>query len=200
MLRLNQLKYRHCGPLDLQVNAGQCIGLYGESGSGKSLLLRAIADLDEHHGEVLLDDISATQITAPEWRHKVGLLAADSQWWFDSVGEHFTELSADAVKQLGFPEQVQHWQVSRLSSGEKQRLALLRLLQNRPRVLLLDEPTANLDATNTRLFEQFVADYRRQQNAVVFWVSHDTEQLRRVADRVFQLQNGQLVEQPCSSH
>ena len=79
------------------------------------------------------------------------------------------------------------WEVSRLSTGEKQRLALVRLLQNQPRALLLDEPTASLDTTNIGHMEQLVLDYCKNQQVPVLWVSHDSEQLGRVADREFYL-------------
>lgn len=195
MLTLKQLSYPRCGPMDLTVRDCQCLGIFGESGSGKSLLLRAIADLDRHQGEVWLDDIPASLTPAPQWRQQVSLLPADSEWWFDTVGEHFSQLDGDAAALLGFKKSVDDWQVSRLSSGEKQRLALLRVLQQQPRVLLLDEPTANLDRENTRLFEAMVADYLAHHKACALWVSHDLEQLRRVCDSVYELKQGQLVKQ-----
>jgi ABC-type iron transport system FetAB ATPase subunit len=82
--------------------------------------------------------------------------------------------------------------VAQLSSGEKQRLALLRLMVNRPRVLLLDEPTANLDPENVTRVEKLVAAYLRREGAAVLWVSHDPEQTRRVAQRRLRLQAGRL--------
>ena len=180
--------------MNLRVELGQCVGLSGESGSGKSLLLRAIADLDEHQGQLSLDNLSCQAIPANDWRRQVALLPAESQWWFDTVGEHFTEMDEQLLKKLGFPEDVKSWSIRRMSSGEKQRLALLRVLQNHPRVLLLDEPTANLDKRNTAIFEQVVADYLEQNQACAFWVSHDHRQLERVADIQYELKNGQLVD------
>jgi ABC-type iron transport system FetAB ATPase subunit len=87
------------------------------------------------------------------------------------------------------------WHVSRLSSGERQRLALLRLLGNRPKVLLLDEPTANLDSENTLKVEKLLHIYRKQQQSALLWISHDPEQIRRVGTRHFILRNGRLEEQ-----
>ena len=194
MLNISNLNYFHCGPVNITVEPGQCVGISGESGSGKSLLLRAIADLDEHEGDLLLDDVSAQAVPASEWRRQVALLPADSQWWFDTVGEHFTELDGVLLKKLGFPEDVKSWSIRRMSSGEKQRLALLRVLQNQPRVLLLDEPTANLDKRNTAVFEQLITDYLQQHQASAFWISHDHEQLDRMADVQFELKDGHLFD------
>jgi ABC-type iron transport system FetAB ATPase subunit len=146
-------------------------------------LLRAIADLDPHQGQVILDDIPSTQIAAPLWRKQVALLPVESQWWFDEVGAHFPSDECPWLAPLGFSKEAMHWQVSRLSSGEKQRLALARALMNEPRVLLLDEATASLDPETTAAVEQLVADYRRDTNAAVLWVSHDAQQAIRVGDR-----------------
>lgn len=192
LLKLHQIKYQTCGPVDLAIDSGECIGLSGESGSGKSLLLRAIADLDEHGGEVFLDELNCNLVPAPQWRQHVALLPAESQWWFDTVGEHFNVKDTELFQRLGFKQQVADWKVSRLSSGEKQRLALIRMLASSPRVLLLDEPTANLDRQNTAVFEQIVADYIATHRACAIWVSHDREQLQRVSSRVFIIEKGQL--------
>ena len=94
---------------------------------------------------------------------------------------------------LGFDPSVVDWTVSRLSSGERQRLAMFRLLENKPRVLLLDEPTANLDTENTLLVENMVAEYVSKHLAAAVWVSHDREQQQRLDTRVLVLgsQEGQ---------
>jgi ABC-type iron transport system FetAB ATPase subunit len=196
-LNIHQLEYQFVGPVSFTVNPAQCLGLSGESGCGKSLLLRAIADLDEHKGEVLLNGVNAKAMTAPQWRKQVALLPADSQWWFDTVGEHFDCLDETLLFALGFDKATLDWSISRISSGEKQRLALLRLLANKPSVLLLDEPTANLDKYNALLFESIVASYLNKNNACAIWVSHDMEQLERVSARRFKLEAGQLVVHAC---
>jgi UDP-glucose/iron transport system ATP-binding protein len=85
--------------------------------------------------------------------------------------------------QLGLARETGGWRIERLSSGEKQRLALLRLLANRPEVLLLDEPTANLDAANSRRVETLVRDYLKANGASCLWVSHAQQQLEQLCDR-----------------
>ncbi len=82
------------------------------------------------------------------------------------------------------PQQIAKWQVSRLSSGERQRLALLRALDHNPKVLLLDEVTANLDQENTLKVENLIKS-RLQQGLIVIWVSHDQDQRERMADMSF---------------
>jgi len=191
---IENLQFLHCGPIDLQLKATEIIGLSGSSGSGKSRLLRALADLDEHKGIIQLDDINQQTIAAHLWREKVALLSAETSWWFDTVAEHFTKKeSAENLMALGFTEDCLHWSVARMSSGEKQRLGLLRLLQNKPDVLLLDEPTANLDKHNTRLFENHVMDYLRNRSACAIWVSHDHDQLQKISQREYKIEDGILI-------
>lgn len=186
-LSVINLRTHERGPYSLHIAPGECVSLRGDSGSGKSLLLRAIADLDTHDGQVLLDDMPGRQHTAPQWRKQIALLPADSQWWEDEVGAHFPDEKCPWFEPLGFSMNTMHWQVSRLSSGEKQRLALARLLMNKPRVLLLDEPTASLDTDNVIIVERLIGEYRRDTGAAVLWVSHDAHQAARVGNRHLQL-------------
>ncbi|HPT48744.1 MAG TPA: ATP-binding cassette domain-containing protein [Accumulibacter sp.] len=195
MFRLEQLVARHVGPLSLNVAAGECICVLGASGSGKSLLLRAISDLDPHDGEIFFDGRACSAMPAPEWRAAVMLVMAESQWWFDTIGDHFIDgVDAAWLERLGLTAAAMSWSVARCSTGERQRLALLRALMRRPAVLLLDEPTGNLDDESSRRVEALLAEYRRTRQAAVLWVSHDEQQAARVATRRFVLDDGKLTE------
>ena len=180
LFSVNNLRTMHVGPLDFDLQASQSLVLSGPSGSGKSLLLRAMADLDRHEGTISLEGREQSEYRATDWRSKVAYLPADSAWWTDSVGEHFHNTDSVNWQSLGFEDEVKSWTVSRLSSGERQRLALLRMLENSPRVLLLDEPTANLDRENTLLVENMIVRYIQDHQAAAVWVSHDAEQQERL--------------------
>lgn len=183
------------GPVDLTVHAGECVCVSGPSGAGKSLLLRAVADLDPHEGRVFLDGVACMDLPAPQWRRRVGLLPAESAWWAERVGDHFADgMDSEPLQRLGFDQKVMNWSVARASTGERQRLALLRLLANQPRALLLDEPTAALDPKNVKAVEALVAEYRARHDAPVIWVSHDPEQIARVAQRHFRIVAGRLEQ------
>ncbi|MGD8591090.1 MAG: ABC transporter ATP-binding protein [Chromatiales bacterium] len=181
-------------PFELEVAAGDCITLSGPSGSGKSRLLRAIADLDPHTGEAFIDRQSQREMSGPQWRKRVGLLPAECFWWGERVAEHFPALDAKLFRALGFGPEVSDWESARLSSGERQRLGLARLLANRPEVLLLDEPTANLDRENGLRVEELIRAWQRERDCAVIWVSHDREQQLRVANRHCTIEARQLRE------
>ncbi len=173
---------------------GECVSVQGPSGSGKSLLLRAIADLDLNEGEAFLDGRERASMPAPEWRRQVVYLATDAGWWASGVEEHFSDWTAieESVAALGLDPECRHWPVSRLSTGERQRLALLRALALSPRVLLLDEPTSALDEKATAAVENLIARYRDSGLSTI-WVSHSREQAQRVSQRSFELSGGGLV-------
>lgn len=195
LLAVQDLEFDHRVRFDFILRPGECIGLSGPSGSGKTRLLRCIADLDVHRGGVLLDGVPCRDIAPPAWRRQVAMLPAESAWWYDEVGAHFAEKpGSDTLGSLGFTEPVLGWRVDRLSSGEKQRLAVLRVLHIRPRVLLLDEPTANLDEENIGRVESVIQAYLAETGAGSIWVSHDQRQLQRVAGRSFRIAQGRLVE------
>jgi len=186
-LRLDALVVGPLGPIDLTIAPGEIVALSGPSGSGKSRLLRAVADLDEHGGSAALGSTGQGELPAHRWRQAVMLLPAESLWWADTVGEHFPGGAVASAAELGLDAAVAGWEVGRLSSGEKQRLALLRVLSRRPRGLLLDEPSANLDEAATLRVEALIRDYAQREAVPVLWVSHDPEQIGRVAGRHFRI-------------
>ena len=179
--------------ISLTSESSECICISGPSGSGKTMLLRALADLDPHNGEVLLDGVNKEKFTGPQWRRKVGYFPSESHWWHERVGEHFYSIDNELLSIFGFEKDVMDWNVSRLSSGQRQRLALIRLLCNNPVVLLLDEPTSNLDPDNVLRVEKVIKTYQNQNSAVALWVSHDKEQIKRVSKRHFSMNGGSLT-------
>ena len=193
MLEVKALTRLHIGPVSISVAGGECISISGASGSGKSLLLRAMVDLDPNTGELATQSGARAQMPAPEWRRKVAYLPAESGWWADHAGEHFKAPDSVNLAGLGLPDEALSWEVARLSSGERQRLALLRLLENQPEVLLLDEPTAPLDEASTTLFENRLAACLAQGVSMLL-VTHDPAQAKRMASRHFALLDGQLTE------
>lgn len=190
MLSVRGLHTKAGGPADLDLAAGEIVAIRGPSGSGKSLLLRALADLDPAEGSVTLDGTPREAIPAPDWRRRVAYVPAESGWWSDRVRAHFAD-GADLVAALGLDPAALEWEVRRLSTGERQRLAIARALALKPKVWLLDEPTGALDAEAAARVEALLRQ-GRDEGAAILVVTHDAAQARRLADRTLYMNAGRL--------
>ena len=165
-------------PISFSLDGGEVMTVAGESGIGKSQMLRALADLAPHEGEVRLDGTAQQDMPPTDWRRRVVLVPAESGWWADHVAEHFAARPpSDWWERLNLKPALWDAAVERLSSGERQRLAVLRALVLEPRVLLLDEPTANLDPENARAMVALLQDYVHEHGAAAVWVSHSPEEI-----------------------
>lgn len=193
MLRLENLEVHGLEPVSLEVAEGECIAVQGPSGSGKTLLLRAIADLDPAQGEVFLDDTARDAVSGPEWRRRVRYLAAEPGWWAETAGAHFQDRKGVEKKLAGLGLKPSHLDqpVSELSTGERQRLALIRAVLDTPSALLLDEPTGALDAKAAAQAERLIKTQLKAGHSVIL-VSHDPAQVKRLASRIFVIQGGRL--------
>ena len=195
MLRVRNLSVTGLAPVDLDLDAGDCIALSGPSGSGKTLILRSLADLDPSEGEVTLDGEARDAIPAPMWRRRVAYLAAEPGWWADVVGAHFPDLAVarELAATLGLSEKFFDAPVAQVSTGERQRLALVRLLLLAPRIMLLDEPTAALDEAAAARVEVVLAE-RLAAGVAILLVTHDDAQAARLASRRLRIADGRLEE------
>lgn len=178
---------------ELQVAAGECVAVTGPSGSGKTLLLRAIADLDPNQGEVRLSGQVRERYPAPAWRRQVMLVPAEPGWWAVQVLAHFrTPPDTVMLRRLGFRDEVLDWAIDRLSTGERQRLALARALAESPRVLLLDEPTSALDEDSKRAVEGLLNEHLAGGGGILM-TTHEQAQIARLAAREVQVAAGRVT-------
>lgn len=196
LLRAQGLSFLGLGPFDLELQPGERISLSGPSGSGKSQLLRALTDLIPYCGVLQVKGAPANEIPPQELRRHIGLLPAETAWWHDTVAPHFQALSSATLARVNLPAEAIGWPVARLSTGEKQRLALLRLLENRPQALLLDEPTSALDPASAAAVETLILGYCQANQAALLWVGHADAQCRRMATRHLSLSPQGLRELP----
>jgi putative ABC transport system ATP-binding protein len=196
LLELRGLKSRLAGPFELTVDRGECLAVTGPSGAGKSLFLRMIADLDPNEGQVLLDGRDRRSWPAPGWRRQVVYSAAEPGWWAERVDEHFPGLALARAREmarlLDLTDGLLHAPVIRLSTGERQRMALIRALVLDSPVLLLDEPTGALDQDSAALVEELLAE-RLEGGAALVVVTHNLEQARRIGGRHLRMVGRRLV-------
>jgi ABC-type iron transport system FetAB ATPase subunit len=195
MLTVRGLTRPGLGPIDLEIADGECVVLSGPSGTGKTLLLHALADLDPAAGRMTLNGVARDDMPGPEWRRRVAYVAAEAAWWSDMAGDHFDDADAarHALAGLGLDDAVLEKQVALLSTGERQRLALLRALVLEPSAMLLDEPTSSLDADNAGRVEAMIEE-RRAAGAAILVVTHDDAQARRLAARRLVIEGGAITE------
>jgi len=198
MLDIRALTRPGLHPASFTLSGGECLSLGGPSGSGKTLLMRAIVDLDPNEGEIDLNGRSRSAMPAPEWRSKVAYVPAETGWWADHVGEHFPE-PAKAVPYLsrvGLADDALDWPMSRISTGEKQRLALLRAVVRGPEYLLLDEPTSALDEA-ARDQVEILLRAEMARGLGILLITHDPQQARRFGGRQMHMDQGKLtVDRP----
>ena len=182
MLRIDYLSVPGLPALSFEVATQECLAIEGPSGSGKTRLLRAIADLDPSEGYMFLEGIERRELTGPAWRRRVRYASAEPAWWEATARRHF---GANArldrlMSALALDSALLDRPIAELSTGERQRLGLIRALADDPQVLLLDEPTSALDAATTALVEELIK-FQLLAGKVVILVSHDDAQIERLA-------------------
>lgn len=207
-LELREVTVRWAGGLavdrvSLVVPTGEVLALLGPSGSGKSSLLRAVAGLEPHDGDILWDGESVRRV--PPHRRGFALMFQDGQLFphLDVAGNVGYPLRVagrpsptrvaellDLVGLSGFERR----RVTDLSGGEQQRVALARALAASPRLLLLDEPLSSLDR---QLRERLAVDLRRiirDAGLTTILVTHDHDEAAVIADRIGILDAGRLLQ------
>ena len=201
--------------VDLEVAAGEIVGLVGGSGSGKSTLTRVMVGLvTPVTGRVLLDGDDVAAMTRAELRHRrrqlhlvfqdpyaslpptmrVGRIVAEPLVIHRLGDRDATVRAAMSAVHLD-PERYLHRYPHQLSGGERQRVAFARALVTSPRVVLADEPTQMLDATLRMEIADLLEELRAVRGLAVLHVTHDLALAQRSCDRLVVLDRGRVVEQ-----
>ena len=204
----------------MMINAGESVGLVGESGSGKSTTSRMICRLiDPSEGEIVFEGQSIGHIAARDFhrspfRKDIQIVFQDPN---DSLNPRFTAFDCiahpllrlggmrpgDALRQrveecaerVGLPADLLPRFPHQLSGGQKARVGIARAIACRPRLLVLDEPTAALDVSVQAVVLQLLDRLRREDDLAFLFVSHDLNVVRMMCDRTIVLRNGYIVEQ-----
>ncbi len=185
-------------PASFTLPEGTCGVIMGASGSGKSLLARAIVDLDPNEGTVRWRDHVREATPAPHWRRLVAYVPAETGWWAADVATHFPADAParahmeDWITTLGLKPDILARQVSHLSTGERQRLALVRALIMAPEMLILDEPTGALDAASRNRVETLMRELLNEGRTLLL-ITHDAAQARRLGQHFWRLEAGRLT-------
>jgi len=193
--------------LDLTLAPGERLAIAGPSGSGKTLLLRTLAALEPmQSGEIIFQGRPLSDWSMPAYRAHVVYLPQRPALPEGSVetapqlpfhfrmhqNQHFpAEQARELLRMLGRDEHFLQQRTERLSGGEAQIVAMLRALLIAPVMLLLDEPTASLDAEAVAAIEKLIANWLQENpERACIWTSHDRQQLGRISDRVLSLATG----------
>ncbi|WP_408586006.1 ABC transporter ATP-binding protein [Novosphingobium sp.] len=178
--------------LNLDIAPGEFVALLGRSGSGKTTLLRTLAGLDSTEGQ---------DVTVPASRAVVfqdaRLLPWKKVWRNVALGLKGKDVKARAVaalEEVGLDHRIDAWPLT-LSGGEAQRVALARALVREPKLLLLDEPFAALDALTRIRMHRLVLDLWRVHKPAVLMVTHDVDEAVALADRILVLDAGRICAQ-----
>jgi len=197
--------------VSMRIGAGERVALVGPSGAGKSTLLALLLRLYEPTGgRILVDGVDIRRYQRESLRREIGVVLQDSMLFAVSVRENLAyghpEATMDEIERAARAARAHEFIVDlaqgydtelaerggTLSGGQRQRLCLARALVKAPAILVMDEPTASVDAVSARLIHEAVAHAHRGRTLLV--ISHDYADMARF-DRVVVLKDGRLVEQ-----
>src|SRR5499433_637192 len=209
--RMKAETVRALAEVSVAVERGDFVAILGTSGSGKSTLLNLLGGLDRPtSGEVLFDSKPLSPFTKREMaryrRFSVGMIfqnfnliptmtAAENVTLalaFGGLrGVERRKRAASLLERVGLSDRIEH-RPAELSGGEQQRVAIARALANRPRVLLADEPTGNLDSTRARELLALLREMVERDHLTVLLVTHDHELASSFANRIFMMKDGKI--------
>ena len=192
--------------LSLTFNASTTHSIVGSSGSGKTTLLNLISGLDSYNnGKVIVDGQILHTLSSDEksmLRRKFFGFAYQFHYLLENLtiyenciasnfGKHESSID-DILKKLSISE-LRDKYPSKISGGEKQRASIARAIASNPKILILDEPTGNLDQENSMVVQDFILDYAKENDSLVIYATHDLPFAER-ADKIFKIEDKNLNE------
>ncbi|MEY3089990.1 MAG: hypothetical protein RL113_306 [Pseudomonadota bacterium] len=187
--------------VDLTIEKGSFVALMGESGSGKTTLLRILAGLENAKGRISVEGqrwLDGSKSVSPQQR-EIGFVFQDyALFEHMSVKENLLYVKADPLLVEELLEMtalttLADRNVKLLSGGQKQRVSLCRAMMNRPKLLLMDEPLSALDPKMKSKLEEEILRLHERFDTTTVMVSHDTQAVYHLADRVVVLDQGKVI-------
>jgi polar amino acid transport system ATP-binding protein len=197
--------------IDLSVAGGEVIVVCGPSGSGKSTLLRCINRLEEiDDGEIFVDgiDVNGPRIGLNRLRADIGVVFQSLNLYPHMTAlrnitlapmvvrglqrQEAEEFGRELLAKVGIPEKAEAYP-SQLSGGQQQRVAIARALVNKPRIVLADEPTGNLDSENSLAVLDALKSLNAQLGQTVLMITHNPEAAEYCARRVVRMKDGRIA-------
>ncbi|TBL77296.1 cell division ATP-binding protein FtsE [Paenibacillus thalictri] len=195
--------------LDLHLRAGEFAFLQGRSGSGKSTLLKLLyRDIGDYEGQIEIDGIPLDQLPRYELRRKMGVIfqsfeLLEQKTVYENValagevvGRSPDDIEPEArrlLERIGLGGKLQLYP-HELSGGEQQRVAIARALLNRPRVLLADEPTGNLDPETALEVLALLRELQQEEGMAMLVVTHSEQLVKSAAARTLMMRQGRIEE------
>ncbi|SMC27211.1 sodium transport system ATP-binding protein [Clostridium acidisoli DSM 12555] len=195
--------------LSFNINEGEIVGLLGENGAGKTTTLRIISTMIKcTSGTVKVSGFDINKEPS-KVRNEIGILFGGEVGLYDRLTareniRYFAELNGmtkeaadksieDLSDRLEMKEYLDR-RVGKFSRGMKQKVAIARSIVHEPKVVLLDEPTAGLDVTSSRLIHDFIKHCKKENKAIVF-SSHSMQEVEKLCDRIIIIHKGKMLEQ-----
>lgn len=199
--------------VSFEVAGGECIGIIGHTGSGKSTLLQHMNGLlKPHSGEIIVSDMNIGDGSVkkvdisknvglvfqyPEYQLFEETVAKDVAFGPRNLGVPEDEVPGivrESIELLGLDyDAVAEKSPFELSGGQKRRVAIAGVLAMKPKVLILDEPTAGLDPASKRDMLEVIKRLRQERNLIVVFVSHNMKDIAELSDRIIVMNGGKLV-------
>lgn len=220
MLRINNLCYKYdldsgdfiLNNINLSANNGDIIGVVGKTGSGKSTLLQIISNiLKPSSGEIFLDNKNIHKefndfkklfsnigivFQCPEEQIFAQTVFDDISFGLKNLGKSNEKIKI-AINEISdlllIDKNILHKSVFELSGGEKRKCAIAGVLVSKPKILLLDEPTAALDFKTKNNLLKSIKEYKNSQNGIIFFISHNMQEVLSVCNKVLALNNGNQI-------
>ncbi len=216
-IKVNNLNFSYDGKkqvlrnISFEVKPGQTVALVGQTGSGKSSIINVLMRFYEYHeGEITIDGHSLKDMSIEGLRTKMGLVLQDSFLFYGNIADNIrmynTSYTEEEVKQAAefvyaddFISEMENGYASKviergasLSAGEKQLISFARTILRSPRILILDEATANIDTETEEKIQKGLANMRKGRTSLI--IAHRLSTIKD-ADKILVLHNGEIVEQ-----